>query len=159
MNDEFKIFVDQLRGGKIENIDYSFPTDLLEVIEADLSFYDNVVVGGEAYVANNDLVLHLDIETKGLVPCLVCNEPVDIELQIAGHYHIVSLKEIKTGVFNMRELIREVILLDIPEFAECEEGNCPKRKEFKKYLKESPAQKKHEDQDCFQPFMDLTLEE
>lgn len=159
MDEELKIYVDQLRGGKVEKIDRSFSSDFLDVHEDMLSFHDNVVVGGEAYVTNEDLVLHLDLATKGLISCSICNDPVDVDLKIQGYYFVEPLSNIKSGIYNMRDLIREVVLLEIPEFAECNEGNCPKRKEIGKYLKKPSSQQGGEDEHGFNPFTDLTLEE
>ncbi|NGX43233.1 MAG: hypothetical protein K940chlam7_01525 [Chlamydiae bacterium] len=158
MDEAFKIFVDRLKGGKVEKIDHSFAPDFIDVKEKDLSFPAGVEVRGEAYVTNEDLVLHLDIGTVGVMPCSICNNPVDVRVDVAGCYHVESLKKIKAGIFDMRDAIRESVLLECPAFAECNEGSCPKRKELGKFLKTSSSVESDVEVEGYHPFTDLTLE-
>ena len=159
MDSEFKIYVDRLRDGKVEKIDLSFLPDFLDVIEQDLSFNTDVQVQGEVYIANDELVFHLDIGTKGVIPCSICNEPVEVGIYVKGLYHLESLQNVKAGIFDMKSLIRENVLLETPAFAECHQGNCPKRREFKKYLKNSSSEEPDVEPEGYQPFTNLTLEE
>ena len=55
--------------------------------------------------------------------------------------------------YNFKNLLRETILLEVPSFAECEGGSCPKRKEYNKYLKESSNEQSEDE--GYQPFADL----
>lgn len=159
MNDRFKIYVEQLRDGHIEKISEKFSPDFLDVHEQDLKFVDPVLVDGEAYLAEDMLILHVDIKTTGLIPCSICNEPVKVEIAIDGSYHATPLDEIKGGVFNFQEIIREVILLETPILAECNKGKCPQRTLVQKYLKgENTSKTKDGEEDGYQPFADLDLD-
>jgi len=158
-NDQFKIYTEQLREGNVEKIHETFAPDFLDINERDLHFDKPVKVDGEAYLAEDELVLHLNIATVATLPCLVCNEPVDIELNINEFYHAVPLQEIKTGVYNLRELLRETILVETPLLAECCQGKCPQRKVLKKYFKkDDPLGPKNIDDEGYQPFADLDFD-
>lgn len=157
MDDTYKIYVEQLRDGHIEYLDESFPPELMDINDKDLAFKDEVLVRGEAYLAENTLVLNLNVSTFAILPCTICMEPVKVELNIEGFYFTVLLSEIKSAVFNFKEILREEILLAVPAFAECEGGKCPKRKDVAQYLK-TPEEKGNEgksDDEGYQPFADL----
>lgn len=150
MEDDYKIFIDQLRDGKVEELNLSFPPDTLQVKESALSFDLPIEVKGEAYIAEDSLILHLDMETKGVVPCSICNRPVQVPIGVKGVYHAVPFDEIKTRVFDIRDIVRENILLEVPPFAECN-GDCPERRTLAKYLKEQSDT----DDEGFCPFKEL----
>lgn len=158
MEDIFKIYVEQLRDGHIEKIVGDIPSKRLELNDAELHFIDPIHLRGEAYLANDALVLNFDVEGKAEIACTICNQPVQIDVEVANFYHVEPLDEIKSGVYNFREILREDILLNTPQFAECG-GNCPRREDVKKYLKtdkEDPAEK--EEQEGYHPFADLSLD-
>lgn len=137
-DDRFKIYVDQLKSGHVEEIDEQFSPDFLEIREQMLSFHQPVKVKGKAYVAEGELVLDLDMETEATIPCSICNQPVQVKVQLHHFYHAVPLSEVPSAVFSLVEPIREAILLETPKFAECG-GACPERKNLEKFLKkESP---------------------
>jgi uncharacterized metal-binding protein YceD (DUF177 family) len=154
MDDAFKIYVEQLRKGQVEKLDETFPSDFLDVHEQELKFPGPVKLKGEAYLANEDLVLHFDVSYRVELPCRICNQPVQQDVEIRGHYHHVPLEEIKGAIFNFSDALREIILLEIPQFAECKEGSCPERKAIAQYLKE-PSSEKEEEEEGYQPFADL----
>lgn len=151
MDDRFKIYIEQLRDGQIEAISESFDPSFLEIQEKELDFSDPISVKGQAYLAEDNLILHLDIDTLCSVPCSICNKLVKVEIHIKGFYHAVPVNEIKSGVYNFTEILRETILLEIPLLAECNQGNCPNRKDIEKYLKK---ERDHNDEG-YHPFADF----
>lgn len=153
MDDFFKIYIEQLRDGHEEKIDETLDPDFLDIEDPDLAFKGPVEIEGKAYLAENELVIHWDIKTEALIPCSICNEYVQVPIQIDNFYYSEPISEIKTGIYNFKSLLRETILLEAPPFAECNEGNCPKRKEYYKYFKEpiNPPS----DQEGYHPFNDL----
>lgn len=153
MNDAFKIFVDQLRDGREKKIKESFPPAFLEIDEPDLSFKKNVDVEGVAYLAEKDLIINWDVRAEALVRCSICNELVPVEIQILNEYHDEPLANIKSGIYNFKDALREMILLEVPPFTECNQGSCPKRQEIKKYLKEN--ERDESDSEGYRPFADL----
>ncbi|CCB91828.1 putative uncharacterized protein [Waddlia chondrophila 2032/99] len=152
--DNYKIYVDQLRDGKIESVGCFFPPEMMDVQDDALAFDARIHVKGEAYVSDHALILHLDLHASAVIPCSICNASVDTPVVVKGIYHLVPLDEIKGHIFDIREVVRENILLNTPLFSECNEGNCSERQFLKKYLKsdEDLQQKPFEGQ---QPFKDL----
>lgn len=161
MNDAFKIYVDQLRNGHEEDIHEDLPPDFIEVNEKDLSFKDPVKVEGKAYMAEDSLILHFEITTHATISCAVCNAPVSVEIKIQNFYHAEPLEEIKGGIYNLKPLLRETILLETPQFAECNQGHCAEREKISKYLKTSKGVEvdgiKPLDDEGYRPFSDLEL--
>lgn len=159
MNEAFRIYIEQLRDGHVEEISENLTPEFLDVNEKDLVFTEPVVVSGQAYLAGDELVLHMNVSTKGKMPCIICNELVDVEIKIEGFYFNVPLEEIRTGIYNYKQMLRETILLETPHFCECNQGNCPRRKEIDKYLKKEETSGSREMQEeRHQPFADLDIE-
>ena len=154
MEDEFKIFVDQLRDGHEKLIQESLSPKFMDVRENDLEFKKNIELNGTAYTADSELILNWNIEAEALVACAICNEKVPVAIQIDNFYHTEPLAEIKGAVFNFKDLLREIILLEVPAFAECNQGKCPKRQEVSKFIKE-PTQDQTDEEDGYHPFADL----
>lgn len=154
MDDVFKIYVEQLRDGREEKIREKLGGDFLEIEEPGFVFDTPIELEGVAYLAEHELVLHWDIMTEVLVSCSICNEGVRIPLHIQNFYYSEPLADIKSGIYNFKDLLRETILLEVPSFVECNGGNCPKRKEFHKYLKE-PSSRPSDQEEGYHPFADL----
>lgn len=159
MDERFKIYVEQLRGGHVETLSESFSPEFLDVHEKDLKFIDPVFIKGEAYLAEDILVLHVDISTLAVIPCSICNEPVKVNIAIRGSYQAIPLEEVKGGIYNFQHVIREMILLETPVLAECGGGNCPQRNQLEKYLKQqSNAPAKSREEEGYRPFADLDID-
>lgn len=155
IDDRFRIFVEQLRDGTVEEIDETLSPDFLEIKEKELSFSQPVVVKGQVYLAEDMLILHLDIKTTATLPCAICNGPAEVPIAIKGFYHAIPLDEIKGAIYDFREILRETILLEVPILAECHQGKCPQRESLKKYLKKESVPGSKEDEDGYRPFADL----
>jgi uncharacterized metal-binding protein YceD (DUF177 family) len=153
MESPFTIFADRLKDGHKEKIQESTAPDFLDIHEKELSFPHPVAISGEAYVSDDHLILHLKIKTEAIIPCLVCNEPIEISIVIENFYHAQDLHEIKSGIFDYTEELREAILLQVPAFIECNSGKCPERETMKKYLKSKP--KESSKCETYYPFADL----
>jgi uncharacterized metal-binding protein YceD (DUF177 family) len=155
MDDQFKIYVEQLRDGHIENIAEEFPPAIMDMNDKELAFHDKIVLRGQVYLAEETLVLHFNVTTSAILLCSVCNAPVKVPVEINGSYQTIPLEEIKGGVFNFKEILREAILLETPTFAECE-GDCPRRKEIAKYLKKTEKTGPDgNDDEGYHPFADI----
>lgn len=153
MDDRFKIYVEQLREGHEEKIHEKLQPDFLELGDPELIFDQPVELDGVAYLAERELIMRWEIKTEAKMPCAICNEPVTVPIHLMNFYTSEPLAEIKTGVYNFKDLLRETILLEVPSFVECK-GECPKRKEFKKYMKE-PSNLPVDQEEGYQPFADL----
>lgn len=153
MNEALKIFVDQLRDGHTEKIHETVSSSFLDLDEKDARFDEKVSIDGDAYLADQELILHLDIQAKVFIPCSICNTSVALPVDLSNVYYSIPPEDFKSGVFYMGDLLREAILLETPRFAECNQGKCPQRKELSKYIRE-------EDQNnTYHPFADLDFDE
>lgn len=155
MDERFKIFIEQLKGGGSEKINLSCDSDFLELHEEELHFKAPVTATGEAYLADSELILHFNAKAHALIPCSICNAPVDVEVEVNNFYHAEPLLGIKGGSFDYREILREAILLELPLFAECKQGNCPQRLQLAKYLKPS----KPSNEEGYRPFADINFDQ
>ncbi len=152
--DKFKIYVDRLRNGKREKLEESVPSDFLVVEGDEISFDETVELDGEAYLAEDHLVLHIDATVACQLPCSMCNEPVKAEIMVRGFYHVEPAEKIKSGVFDYSDSLREALLLEAPRFIQCNGGSCKSRKELSPYLRD---QKKESGMESH-PFSELTAE-
>jgi uncharacterized metal-binding protein YceD (DUF177 family) len=150
MEEQFKVYVERLRHGKMEEFDFSIAPDFLEIKEEELVFKDPVSVNGEAYLAENELVINVHVKTNFWMNCQICNEPTQNEIE-ADVYNVLPPEEFTTGIYDMAPLIREELLLMLPQFVECHDGQCPSRKDFAPFLKKE----EEEEDEGYQPFKDL----
>lgn len=135
MAERFNIYIERLRDGHALNIQEKIEPDFLDVHETDLSFPDPVAISGEAYLAEDHLIVHLKIKTTASIPCTICNNPVIFSISIDDFYHAEPLADLHSPIFNFKEALREAILLQVPPFTECHEGKCPERESVNKFLK------------------------
>ncbi len=129
-----QIFVDRLKQGEEEPIDWTLSSAFLDVHEEALSFTPEVKVRGKAYLADTFLIVHVDIEATALIPCAICNEIVEKPIRLDEFYHAEPLAEIKEKIYDFTEKLRDAILLEVPQFTECNNGNCASRKELEKFF-------------------------
>lgn len=155
MSDPFNIYVDRLRDGPTLKIKENFSPDFLDVHETDLSFSDPVAVSGEAYLAEDHLIIHLKIKTTASIPCTICNNPVKFAISIGDFYHAEPLAEIRSPIFNYKEPLREAILIQVPPFTECHEGKCPERESVNKFLKKDQKPDAPPTMTTYFPFADI----
>ncbi len=157
MDDEFKIYVEQLREGREKKIEEHLDPDFLDIHEPDLAFKEPVEVIGVAYLAEQELIIHWEVKTEAVISCAICNEPTSVPVHIHNFYYSEPLAAIKSGIYNFKNLLRETILLEVPAFTECHGGHCPKRQEYSKYLKEpsDPSDSSDDQDEGYQPFADL----
>jgi uncharacterized metal-binding protein YceD (DUF177 family) len=152
--EKLKIYIDRLKDGQTLKIEETLPPDFLEIQEEELAFEDPIHIRGEAYLADEHLIIHLDIETSAHLPCSICNDAVSIPIAIKNIYLTEPLSEIKNSIFDLAEQVRETILLHTPLFAECNEGKCPERENIKKFLKTNSTSSSPTEITHF-PFADL----
>ncbi len=151
---ELKIFIDRLKEGQVERIEGSLSTAILHLEDTDLSLKDTFTLVGEAYIAQPHLILKLKARAAAYLPCNICNEPVEVPLVVEDFYHTKPLEEIPSAIFDFSEALREDILLQVPQFAECCGGNCPERDRMKKFLQKDSSQK-NQIPSCHYPFSGL----
>lgn len=132
--DQKKIYIDRLKDGHIEHIKEEISNDFLDINDPDLLFSPLSTIEGETYLANDHLILRLKVQLEVTIPCSICNAPVTLPLLIQNFYHTEELSSLKKPIFDYAPLLREAILLNAPDYTECNEGFCPERKNIKKFL-------------------------
>lgn len=153
MDEGFKVFLEQLRDGKTKKISEVFAPEFLGIQDPELILDSKVFVNGEAYIAEEEVLVHLQVKTKAKLPCAICNEWVEKEIHLEDLYLAEPLTNIRGGIYNFKQALREEILLEIPLFVECHQGNCPERKEYERFFK--TGQTNEEDEGGYKPFSDL----
>ena len=126
-----KIYVQRLRDGQPDPLEEDIPPEVMEIEERELRFEDPIEVRGQCYLADDHLVVEMDLSSRAQMPCAICNEDVAIPLNVEGVRSLIDLDEIKTGVFDASELIREELLLVLPLRIECND-RCPEREKLAK---------------------------
>lgn len=161
MNDLLKIYIDRLRDGHTEEIDAHVPPDFIDEVGDDCVFRDNVDISGQAYLAEDKLVFHIDLFTRCLCRCIICNEQVPFDIRIEHVYHLEEISAVKGAVFDMKPMLREMILLEIPPYLECHGGNCPARGQINSFLKKeiSTHENLTKQDEGYHPFSHLTYED
>jgi hypothetical protein len=152
MSEPFIIYIDRLKEGVVQKIDALLSSDFFEVDEPDLHFKDAVKVSGEAYLTDEDLVLHLTASTIAQMACSICNRMVPWPLCIKGYYHAEPLSDIRGARFDYRPVLREALLVELPKVAECS-GGCLERKTIEPFL----HKEKQDNPTHYFPFTDLKL--
>lgn len=135
MPEQLKIFTEQLRNDHREKLQLSLPPDFLDLHEKDVNATSPVAIKGEVYVMDDLLMLSFDLSTEVEMPCSICNKLVKIPLKNKNILISIPLSELPSSVFDCSELVREEIVMLIPQFVECKPGACPQRQELKSYLK------------------------
>lgn len=139
MTTTLNIYIDRLTGGKVELIDEELQPDFLSVKDGQLKFNSPIKVSGKAYLAEEFLVLNLNIETSYTFFCTVCAEEMTASFLKEGLYLTEEIVQIPSHVYDVVPQIRDTIFLDIPAYQECG-GECSQREELKKYLKNPPPE-------------------
>ncbi|MDX8431267.1 MAG: hypothetical protein SNF33_05650 [Candidatus Algichlamydia australiensis] len=128
-----KIYVDRLRNGETQKFSCSCTAEELELIDESLRFATLVRFQICAYTTDDHLILSMDIQTTAQIPCKICNEWTDIAINIQKQTHAEALENIRSRVYDPTPLLIENIVLEVPQFAECQE-NCPERLLLKGFL-------------------------
>jgi len=134
MSDLLSIYIDRLALGKSENIEVILPFDFLQADDEDVRFCAPISVKGEAYVADDHLILRLSLGTQFSTKCAICNGACEVQISLEHFYQTVPLAKIPSAVFNFGDLVRDALLLEIPHSSECGGGSCQEREGLKKYF-------------------------
>jgi len=131
----FKIYIDRLEGDRTEKINITTDSAFLDINEKELCFNDSVAIRGQAEMQNDFLILRLQIETVYESICSVCNRLTKQKLILKNCNFCIPRSDIKQAAFDFQDLARQAILLEIPAFLECNEGNCKERKNVEQFTK------------------------
>ena len=155
MKDDFIIYIDRLKDGQVEKIDLELSPVFMEIHEKDLAFNDTVQIEGSFYTTPDHLIGNLQVNTNLMMPCSICDETFSIPICVDNYYITEPLENIPSGLYYPQDGIREAILLETPSFYECNNGQCPCRKELATILGQKNKTEEKAEQKCHLPFKDL----
>lgn len=155
MADCFTICLEQLKDGKSYPFDLDLTPSLLEIGDEELQFDSPIHLKASSYLAEDHIVVQAEIKGRAQLPCSVCNQPVKITFKLKNVYMTKPLSELSGGRFSFKDDLREAILLEIPSFVECNEGQCPERVEIERYLKPTSLETQKGKEDSYFPFGNL----
>src|SRR5262245_11118195 len=113
------LYIDRLRGGEEFFFEEEMNPDFLNLEnDPEFSSSEKVRVSGKAYLAGDWLVIQGSIETALTVLCSMCNESFGMPVHV-DWVHEEPISNIKGGLFDYSELVREEILLEVPYYRLC----------------------------------------
>lgn len=100
--------------------------------EKELKFTRPISIEGKSYLANDTLILRLNIKFFISIPCSICNTFFEKEFIIKNLLITEKLLKINS-VYDYKDEIRNACFLEIPSYIQCSE-KCPELNTLKKYL-------------------------
>lgn len=131
---DFLINLDQLRKKDTLPLNQVVSSAFLDLDEKDIQFGDEINLRGEAYIVDERLILHLDVLVPVILTCSICNGEAPLNIEVNNLYHVEEIGPLKSPIFDFSTVLRQEILLEVPRFTECQNGNCPERETLKAYL-------------------------
>lgn len=141
MPEIFHISMRTLTSGKTIKFDGKIDPKFIEIMESELKFIDPIQIQGKAYIVDDFLIIHLNAMTFATMPCASCNEMKKTKISLEN-FRINEPLESIPEVYDFRAALKEALLLELPKFLDCEEGNCPKKTDLKPFLKKTKGKKK-----------------
>lgn len=87
MNELCLIPIEHLQEGKSVAISENFDPKFLEINDEDLSFSNPIEVNGKAYLAEDMLIIQLDMKGGASLPCSICNKKVAVPFFMKRLYY------------------------------------------------------------------------
>jgi len=136
MTDELCIQIDDALCGNEIVLDERVDSSLLQLSDHDeLTAISEVLVCGKVYRADNWILVDARVSVSFSLPCAVCNEPFEYTVNLPKWVHEEVVRELSGGSWDIREPLREAILLEIPFFAQCGEGGCSNFDSVRKFIR------------------------
>ncbi len=140
MHDQLTIFTERLCPGRPEKNDLTLPPEFLGLGEEDIRFSSPLTLQGEMCRMDDLILITLAAQMTIEMPCSICNTLTTLPLQNKNILLSIPLSDVPAGSFNYTDLLREEVIMSLPQFIECHEGACPKRKEVQSFLKSAEKQ-------------------
>ena len=113
-----------------------------------------VEVRGTAYRTGEWVVVKGEVKTSMSLPCAMCNEQTVFPVGPFAWETDIPVTEVKNGMLDLTEALREAILLEVPYLVKCGGEVCRNESSVRKYLV-SEEHKTDEDGERHQPFRSL----
>lgn len=129
------IYIDALKHQENVFFQEKLSPDFLDISEKELIFDQQVDLFAKAYLSNDYLIICFSAKTIFQMPCRICSKNISLPLSIENEYKTIILENIKGGIYDFKEDLREELLIKLPFFVECNLGNCKERTSLEKYIK------------------------
>lgn len=153
MKKQLPIYIERLRQGRVHEITETIDPKQLDLFDDEIIAAKDVVVEGEAYLADPYLLVKLTLKSEFTLLCSVCNEPFSFPVEVVHILHEAPLDEITDSIFDLLPLIRETILLEVPFYPLCSGTTCRNRTEIEKFFKKQTGA--NEVDERYKPFENL----
>ena len=127
------IYTDRLRDGESQEFSGQCTAKEIELGDAELRFTSPIDFQIRAYATDDHLLIHMTVNTVAQIPCKICNDWTDIKIEFENQTQATPLSEIRSRVYDFTPLLIENIVLELPQFTECQ-GDCPEREALKSFL-------------------------
>jgi uncharacterized metal-binding protein YceD (DUF177 family) len=131
-------------------IDLNVPASFLELdSNDDLQFEGELNIQGKVSHHPDSLHLELNLKATASLPCIICSEPVKLDVKVTGIHHVEMLEDVRGLEYDYSPLVHDHLLLETPSRAECL-GGCEEREVLKEHFAK--------DESMQSPFKDLELD-
>ncbi|GAB5412020.1 MAG: hypothetical protein ChlgKO_11340 [Chlamydiales bacterium] len=127
------IYIDRLRNGESQEFSGQCTAEEIGLGDMELRFAEPIQFKIRAYATDDHALIHMNLSTIAELPCKICNEWTQIKINFETPAHATPLSEIRSRVYDFTPLLIENIVLELPQFTECQ-GNCPERDALKSFL-------------------------
>ncbi|WP_213318120.1 hypothetical protein [Chlamydiifrater volucris] len=148
--DDLKIYVYRLKNiGDREALQYTVAPGVFSEKGLEKVFSCPIQVSGHVErVDEEQLVLSLSIQTEVGASCPFCDKAFSRTVAIDSICHLIEKDQLRDGVFDCSDLIRQEILLESEGLYECESGGCPDKAGIENFLQKK--EKKFEGNNPFE---------
>jgi uncharacterized metal-binding protein YceD (DUF177 family) len=126
----------------LQGEDYTFEETLepkeMELTEEFLRFEAPIQVQGTAYKAGDAVVYYFQASTHASVSCTFCCEFFLLPLDVKIGNEALEPEELD-GIenYDLWPIIRQELLLSLPNYAQCRPQGCPEREQYAHIIKNS----------------------
>lgn len=137
----FVVYVDRIRdGSQVDLNEVSSPAFLDIDNDPEIRPSQDVSFSGNAYIADDWLIIQGSIETTLMMRCAMCSELFEFPVHITDWMHEEPIENCTSGTFSYEQLIRESVLLEAPFYALCGGKVCLHREEVSVYLSKASSE-------------------
>lgn len=139
---QFQIMTDRLNDGEEDPIDESLDPSFLDLAEHDeLKVHLPVHVKGKVYKASEWIIVDAVVSVTMTLTCAMCNESFSKELLLKRWVHEEKVPQ--NGVLDLKDALREDILLEVPFFSLCNGDSCHNIAEIQQFIRKEQVFEGH----------------
>lgn len=129
-----RIDLRNIRDGEHVVLKGALPPSYLDLPKDEATVFGPIQYNLKVLLVEDHLLVTLDLQGNKKDFCRVCNQEMDIEIQVEKAMEMLPMEEIKTNEVDFLPLINQLFLLEAFDLSECNSGHCPKRNEIESYL-------------------------